>query len=161
VKKTRLLMMMAALLVTSGAMAQTATTDQSGTDTDIALLRSDVQAQKTDIIGKTMQLSDADAKPFWPLYREYSTKQQALGDQRVSVIKDYAAQYDTLTDAQADALMARMIKFNKSRNDLTAEYYPEFKKAIGPKQAAKFFQVDNRLTLLVDLQLANSIPIIQ
>ena len=160
-KKTRFVMMLAALLVTSGAMAQTATTDQSGTDTDIALLRSDVQAQKTDIIGKTMQLSDTDAKPFWPLYREYSTKQQALGDERVSVIKDYAAQYDTLTDAQADALMARMIKFNKSRNELTAQYYPKFKKAIGPKQAAKFFQVDNRLTLLVDLQLANSIPIIQ
>ncbi len=160
-KKTRLLMMMAALLVASGAMAQTATTDQSGTDTDIALLRSDVQAQKTDIIGKTMQLNDTDAKAFWPLYREYQTKQQTLGDQRVTVIKDYAAQYDTLTDAQADSLMARMIKFNQSRNNLTAEYFPKFKKAIGAKQAAKFMQVDNRLTLLVDLQLANSIPIIQ
>lgn len=160
-KKTRFVMMLAALLVAAGAMAQTATTDQSGIDTDIALLRSDVQAQKTDIIGKTMQLSDTDAKSFWPLYREYSTKQQALGDQRVSVIKDYAAQYDNLTDAQADGLMARMIKFNKSRNDLTAEYYPKFKKAIGAKQAAKFVQVDNRLTLLVDLQLANSVPIIQ
>ncbi len=160
-KKTRLAIMLASLLVASGAMAQTATTDQSGVDTDIALLRSDVQAQKTDIIGKTMQLSDTDAKPFWPLYREYSTKQQALGDQRVSVIKDYAAQYDTLTDAQADGLMARMIEFNKSRTDLTAEYYPKFKKAIGAKQAAKFIQVDNRLTLLVDLQLANSVPIIQ
>jgi len=161
VKEMRLIVMSAVLLMASGAIAQTATTDESGTDTDIALLRSDVQAQKTDIIGKTLQLSDTDAKPFWPLYREYSTKQQALGDQRVSVIKDYAAQYDTLTDAQADALMARMIKFNQSRNDLTADYYPKFKKAIGAKQAAKFIQVDNRLTLLVDLQLANSIPIIQ
>jgi hypothetical protein len=161
VKEMRFVMMLAVLLVTSGAIAQTATTDQSGTDTDIALLRSDVQAQKTDIIGKTMQLSDTDAKAFWPLYREYANKQQTLGDQRVSVIKDYAAQYDTLTDAQADSLMDRMIKFNKSRNDLTALYFPKFKKAIGAKQAAKFIQVDNRLTLLVDLQLANSIPIIQ
>ncbi len=117
--------------------------------------------KRTDIIGKTMQLNDTDAKAFWPLYREYSTEQQKLGDQRVSVIKDYAAQYDTLTDAQADGLMARMIKFNKSRNDLTAEYFPKFKKAIGAKQAAKFIQVDNRLTLLVDLQLANTVPIIQ
>jgi hypothetical protein len=161
VKKTRFVMMLAALLLVSGAIAQTATTDQSGTDTDIALLRSDVQAQKTDIIGKTMQLNDADAKAFWPLYREYANKQQTLGDQRVSVIKDYGAQYDTLTDAQADGLMDRMMKFNKSRNELTTQYYPKFKKAIGAKQAAKFIQVDNRLTLLVDLQLANSIPIIQ
>lgn len=153
--------MLAALLMASGAIAQTATTDQSGVDTDIALLRSDVQAQKTDIIGKTMQLNDADAKAFWPLYREYSTKQQALGDQRVSVIKDYGAEYDTLTDSQADGLMDRMLKFDKSRNELRAQYYPKFKKAIGAKQAAKFIQVDNRLTLLVDLQIANAIPIIQ
>jgi hypothetical protein len=118
VKELRFVMMLAALLVSSGAIAQTATPDQSGTDTDIALLRSDVQAQKTDIIGKTMQLNDADAKVFWPLYREYSTKQQTLGDQRVSVIKDYAAEYDTLTDAQADGLMDRMVKFDKSSEDL-------------------------------------------
>ena len=88
-KDIRVVTVLAALLMASGAIAQTATTDQSGTDTDIALLRSDVQAQKTDIIGKTMQLNDADAKAFWPLYREYANEQQTLGDQRVSVIKDY------------------------------------------------------------------------
>jgi hypothetical protein len=161
VKETRLIVLSAFLLMASGAIAQTATADQSATDTDIALLRSDVQAQKTDVIAHTMQFNDADAKAFWPLYREYANKQQVLGDQRVSVVKDYAAQYDTLTDTQADALMARMLKFDKARNELRAEYYPKFRKAIGAKQAAKFVQVDNRLTLLVDLQLANSIPIIQ
>jgi hypothetical protein len=162
VKEMRLIVMSAVLLVASkGAIAQAATADQSGTDTDIALLRSDVQAQKTDVIAHTMQFNDADAKAFWPLYREYANKQQILGDQRVGVIKDYSAQYDTLTDGQADGLMARMLKFEKSRADLRAEYYPKFKTAIGAKQAAKFIQVDNRLTLLVDLQLANAIPIIQ
>jgi hypothetical protein len=161
VKDIRCFALLAALLMASSAIAQTASSNQSGTDTDIALLRSDVQAQKTEIIGKTMQLSDSDAKAFWPLYREYSTKQQALGDQRVSVIKDYANEYDTLTDSQADGLMDRMLKFEKSRSDLRAQYYPKFKKAIGAKQAAKFIQVDNRLTLLVDLQIADAIPIIQ
>ena len=159
--KIRFLMIVVALSLVSGAGAQTATSDQAATDTDIALLRSDVQAQKTDVIGHTMQFNDADAKAFWPLYREYANKQQILGDERVSVIKDYGAQYDTLTDSQADGLMARLLKFDKARTDLRAEYYPKFKKAIGAKQAAKFFQVDNRLTLLVDLQLANAIPIIQ
>jgi hypothetical protein len=161
VNKIRFLMMLVALSLASGAGAQTATPDHTATDTDIALLRSDVQAQKTDVIGHTMQFSDADAKAFWPLYREYANKQQILGDERVSVIKDYAAHYDALDDAQADALMDRMLKFDKSRTDLRSEYYPKFKKAIGAKQAAKFIQVDNRLSLLVDLQIANAIPIIQ
>jgi hypothetical protein len=161
VKEMRLIVMLTLLLGASGAVAQTATTDQSGTDTDIALLRTDVQAQKTDVIAHTMQFNDADGKAFWPVYKEYSTQQQTLGDQRVTLIKDYAAHYDTIDDAQADSLMARMLAFEKSRTNLRAEYYPKFKKAIGAKQAAKFMQVDNRLTLLVDLQLANAIPIIQ
>jgi hypothetical protein len=161
VKEMRLVVMLTAVLAATGAIAQTAAPDQSGTDTDIALLRSDVQAQKTDVIAHTMQFNDADAKVFWPLYREYANQQQIIGDERVSVIKDYADHYDTIDDAKADGLMARMLKFERSRTDLRAEYFPKFKKAIGAKQAAKFFQVDNRLSLLVDLQLANAIPIIQ
>lgn len=157
----RLIVVLSVLLASSGALAQTAATSDTGTDTDIALLRSDVQAQRTDVVAHTMQLSDADAKNFWPLYREYSTKEQAIGDQRVSAIKDYAGQYDAMTDAQADGLVVRMMKFDQSRTQLRTDYYPKFKKAIGAKQAAKFLQVDNRLNLLVDLQIANAIPIIQ
>jgi hypothetical protein len=161
VKDIRLIVMLSVLLGTSAAVAQTATTGQTGTDTDIALLRSDVQAQRTDVVAHTMQFSDADAKNFWPLYREYANKEQVIGDQRVSAIKDYASQYDAMDDSQADGLVGRMLMFDKSRTELRAEYYPKFKKAIGAKQAAKFLQVDNRLNLLVDLQIANAIPIIQ
>ena len=160
-KEIRLIVMLTVFFGTSGAIAQSAISDQTGTDTDIALLRSDVQAQRTDVVAHTMQLNDADAKNFWPLYREYVNKEQAIGDQRVSLIKDYASQYDTMNDAQADGLVDRMLKFDKSRTALRAEYYPKFKKVIGAKQAAKFLQVDNRLNLLVDLQIANAIPVIQ
>jgi hypothetical protein len=161
VTDVRLVVILSVLLASSGALAQTATTSDTGTDTDIALLRSDVQAQRTDVVAHTMQLNDADAKNFWPLYREYSTKEQAIGDQRVSAIKDYASQYDAMDDAQADGLVLRMMKFDQSRTQLRTDYYPKFKKAIGAKQAAKFLQVDNRLNLLVDLQIANAVPIIQ
>jgi hypothetical protein len=160
VKEVRLTMILSVLMAATGAIAQTATTD-TGTDTDIALLRSDVQAQRNDVVAHTMQLNDADAKNFWPLYREYVSKEQAIGDQRVSAIKDYASQYNAMNDAQADGLTDRMLKFDESRMQLRAEYYPKFKKAIGAKQAAKFLQVDNRLNLLVDLQIANAVPIIQ
>lgn len=160
-KEICLIVMLSVLLGASYAVAQSATGEQTATDTDIALLRSDVQAQRTDVVAHTMQLNDVEAKNFWPLYREYVNKEQAIGDQRVSAIKDYASQYDTMGDAQADGLVGRMLKFDKSRTDLRAEYYPKFKKAIGAKQAAKFLQVDNRLNLLVDLQIANAVPIIQ
>ena len=157
----RVLVMSIVLFVTLGAVAQTSTASQSGTDTDIALLRSDVQAQKTDIIAHTMQFTDPQAKAFWPLYREYAHQQQIIGDQRVSLIKDYADQYDTIDDTKANDLMDRLLKFDKDRTDLRAKYYPKFRSAIGAKEAAKFFQVDNRLNLVVDLQIASAVPIVQ
>lgn len=160
-KVMRVLGMLAVLAGASGMLAQTATTPQTGIDSDIALLRSDVQAQKTNVITHTMQFTDAQSQAFWPLYREYANKQQAIGDQRVSIIKDYADSYETLDDAKADELEGRMIKYEEARTKLKAEYYPKFKKAIGAKQAAKFLQVDNRLNLLVDLQITSAIPIIQ
>jgi hypothetical protein len=161
VKAMKVAAMMVISMVACGAVAQTSTPTTTGIDSDIALLRSDLQTQRTDVITHTMHFNDVEGEAFWPLYREYTNKQQIIGDQRVSVIKDYAAHYDAIDDPKADELMDRLIKFDEARTKLRAEYYPKFRKAIGAKQAAKFFQVDNRLNLLVDLQLASAIPIIR
>jgi len=161
VKVIRVAMMMTASLIASGAVAQSTSANQAGIDSDITLLRSDLQAQKTEVVTQGMQLTDAQGKDFWPLYREYANKQQVIGDQRVSLIKDYADSYTSMDDAKADELVKRLLKFDQDRLKLRADYYPKFKKAVGAKQAAKFLQIDNRLTMIVDLQLASSIPIIQ
>jgi Spy/CpxP family protein refolding chaperone len=161
VKVINVAVMLAASFVASGAVAQAPSSTQSGVDSDITLLRSDLQAGKTEIVTTGMQLTDDQGKVFWPLYREYANKQQIIGDQRVSLIKDYAASYATIDDAKADDLIKRLLKFEQDRLKLRTEYYPKFKKAVGAKQAAKFIQIDNRLTMLVDLQLAASIPIVQ
>jgi Spy/CpxP family protein refolding chaperone len=152
---------LALILAASGAVAQSSAMAQPDIDTDIALLRSDLQAQRTDIVAHTMQLTDAQAKLFWPLYREYSNRQQAIGDQRVNLIKDYAAQYDSMDDAKAEMLMNRWLNYDDAKAKLRSEYYPQFRNAIGAKQAVKFFQIDQRLNLIVDLKLSSEIPIVQ
>src|SRR5271156_4111895 len=160
-RSMKIMAMLAVALVASCAAAQTSDTTQSGIDTDIALLRSDLQAQRTDIVAHTMQLTDAQAKAFWPLYREYTQKQQAIGDQRVNLIKDYAAQYDSMDDAKAELLMNRWLSYDDAKTKLRSDYYPQFRNAIGAKQAVKFFQIDQRLNLIVDLKLSSEIPIVQ
>jgi hypothetical protein len=152
---------MAVSVAMAQSTAQSTTPSQAGIDNDITLLRSDVQTQRTAVVTQEMKLTDAQGATFWPLYREYTTKQQEIGDQRVSIIKDYANSYDTMDDATADGLAQRQLKFWQTRLELQSDYYPKFKKAVGAKQAAKFLQIDNRLNLLVDLQLASSIPVLQ
>jgi hypothetical protein len=136
------------------------TSDVSATDTDIQLLRSDVQSAKNDIIAHTMQFTDAESTAFWPVYRDYARDQQVIGDKRVQLIKDYAQSYDTLDDAKAKDLVQRMNNIEGETLKLRENYWPRFEKALGAKRAAKFYQVDNRLSLLVNTQLGSQIPLI-
>jgi hypothetical protein len=138
-----------------------ANTGRPVTDDEIAVLRQDVQADKTEIIIRNMNFTDEQAKAFWPIYREYAHELQTIGDQRVALIKDYAANYDKIDDAQADSYIQRAQKYEEGIASVRKKYIPKFKKAIGAKQTAKFLQVDNRLNLLVNVQLAALLPLIK
>ncbi|NYF51815.1 hypothetical protein [Tunturiibacter gelidoferens] len=138
-----------------------ANTGRPTTEDDIAVLRQDIQADKTEIITRSMQFTDDQSKAFWPVYRNYAHDQQVIGDQRVSLIKDYAANYDHLDDTQAQSYIERVLKFDEDSLKLRKSYVSKFEKAIGAKQTAKFYQVDNRLSLLVSVQLAALLPIIK
>ena len=130
-------------------------------DSDIQLMRSDVQAGKNEIITATMQFSDSESTAFWPVYRDYARDQQVIGDERVKLVKDYATNYDTLDDAKARDMVQRMINIEDKTLNLREDYWPKFMKALGAKRAAKFYQVDNRLSLIITLQLTAAIPLIR
>ena len=130
------------------------------TDSDIQLMRSDIQAGKNQIITATMQFSDAESKAFWPVYRDFARDQQVIGDERVQLIKDYAANYDSMDDNKAKDMVQRMINVEDKTLNLREDYWPKFMKALGAKRAAKFYQVDSRLSLLINLQLTSAIPLI-
>ena len=130
-------------------------------DSDIQLLRSDVQASKNEIITATMQFTDAESTAFWPVYRDYARDQQVIADERLKLVKDYAANYDTLDDPKAKDMVQRMINVEDKTLNMREDYWPKFMKALGAKRAAKFYQVDNRLSLIITLQLTAAIPLIQ
>ena len=123
------------------------------------LLRSDVRAEKIAIITEVMEFSDEEAGKFWPIYRDYDNEMTKLGDERVSLIAEYAKNYDTLTDDAADKLAAKAIDLDGRRRAALATCYDTTKKALGAKTALRFLQVEHQLLLLIDLQIASSLPI--
>jgi hypothetical protein len=130
------------------------------TDTDIQLLRSDLQTGKKKVIADTMQFTDSESSAFWPVYRDYEYGQQVIGDERAKLIKDYLVKYDTLDNGAAKSMVDQMIDIDQELLTLREQFWPQFVKALGPKRAAKFYQVDNRLSLLVNTQLSSNIPLI-
>jgi hypothetical protein len=152
---------MACVLSVPAGWAQTVeVTAKPLTDGDIRLLRSNIQLDKNDIIAHTMQFTASEAAAFWPVYRDYARDQQAVGDKRVQLIKDYAMNFDSMNDDKATDMAQRMMKIDDENLHLRQDYWPKFTKALGAKRAAKFYQVDNRLTLIINVQLAAEIPLI-
>jgi len=159
VKVLRILCALCVVLIPS-AFSQTEVSAKPLTDTDIQLLRSNVQADKNQIIAHTMQFTESESTAFWPLYRDYSRDQNAIGDERVQLIKDYAQHFDAIDNAKADSMTQRLLTIDAKLVNLRQQYWPKFEKALSAKRAARFFQVDNRLTLLVNLQLISEIPLV-
>jgi len=161
VVKTFTILCLSLVLLVPVVLAQTTTVQAKPiSDTDIQLLRSDVQADKNQIIAHTMGFTDAESAAFWPVYRDYAREQQAIGDERVQVIKDYAKNFDALDGAKAEDMAQRSLNIDAKFLNLRQAYWPKFAKALGAKRAAKFYQVDNRLSLLINVQLASEIPLV-
>jgi hypothetical protein len=127
----------------------------------VELLRSDLRSQRIAIITELMQFTEAEDTKFWPVYREYETELAKVNDERMALIKEYAANYEKLTDEVADRLARGALDVEGRRNGLKARYYDRFKSALSPKAAARFLQIENQMLLILDLQIAASLPIVQ
>lgn len=127
----------------------------------IALARSNVKTQKTEIIRQNITLTEEQAKKFWPLQRSYEEDLSKLADQRLSVIRDYAKNWDSLSDSTAKDLGTRFLDYQKKRVDLRKKYFDRMSKEISATIAAKFFQVEIQLEELIDLKIASSIPLVK
>jgi hypothetical protein len=149
------------MVLSSPAAAQTVEVKAKPlTDADVQLIRQDVQTLKNQIITDTMSFTASEAAAFWPVYKEYAAEQHAIGTKRLNVIVDYAQNIDKMDDQKARDLSQRMFNIDDEIQGLRKRYYPRFEKALGAKRAAKFYQVDNRLSLIVNLQLSSEIPLI-
>jgi Spy/CpxP family protein refolding chaperone len=130
------------------------------TDQDIKLMREDLQSAKDQIINDTMQFTTTEKAAFWPIYKDYASEQHALADRRLKLITEYAQHLDKMDDAKANSISERMFQIEDDTQALRKKYYPRFVQALGAKRAAKFYQVDNRLTMMTDVQLASEVPLI-
>ena len=127
----------------------------------VELLRSDIRTQKQMLLTQAMRFSDEQASVFWPIYREYDLERAQIGDQRVALIKDFAANFMTMTDEKAKEIADRSFKLEEDRVKLRKKYYDRVQKALDPIIAAKFIQVERAIDALIDVQLASELPLME
>jgi len=128
-------------------------------DDDIALLRKDVRQMKMQVIGENLPLSDTEGEKFWPIYKHYADDLHEVNNSKYALLKQYALTWATMSDQDALIYVRRWMEVDAEAQALRLKYVPAVTRALPGKKAATFFQLDRRLSMIVDLQLFSQIPL--
>ena len=145
----------------SQAAAAASGSAEAVSDQQMALLRKDSRSIKKQLIAANLTLTDGQATKFWPVYEHYSAEFGKINDTRSVVIKEYADGHGQLTDEQADNLIRHWLDTDIAAAQLRQKYVPIFRKVLPGKQAATFFQLDRRISMMIDVQLTSQLPLVQ
>jgi Spy/CpxP family protein refolding chaperone len=128
---------------------------------DIAVMRAQIQADRQKLVADNLPLSDTQATAFWPVYREYRGEVAKLGDRMVAMVEDYALRYDTLTDDQAYKLTTEYMSIQKDTVKLREKYLAKFNAVLTPKLVMRFLQIENKLDTILMVAAVDGIPLVK
>ena len=134
--------------------------EAASSNQDLALLKEDVQSQRKQIVAANLQLSDAEAVKFWPVYDKYIAELSKINETRLTLIKQYADAYPNVPDAEAQSLVGKWLQTDEDVAQLRSRYMVILERILPGKTMARFFQIDRRLGILIDVQVTSEIPLV-
>jgi len=146
-------------LLVPALQAQSSQAEEQQLKAYIDMMRKNLRTEKQSIVDGAMELEAADKAKFWDVYSKYQTELTALWDQRLKNVETYADNFEKMTDAVADQLVAKALDIEQQKTALKKKYYGMMKAALSARVAARFLQVETALDHLVDLQLGTEIPL--
>jgi hypothetical protein len=159
-RKTSMLALFVRVLML-GAGGLFAQSSAGSLDDEIQLLRKDLRSEKKQVVASNMQLTDAEAERFWPVYDRFTAELTTINDAKTALIRDYAQNYSSMTDQQADGYLERQAAIEEAGVRLRSKYIPVFRQILSGKSTALFFQIERRIDLLIELDLASQLPLIE
>lgn len=134
---------------------------QTAMDQNVQLLREDLRSKKKQLIAANLTLTDAEATKFWPVYDQYTAELVQINNEKYAVIQDYVKNWGNMNDTQALDLTKRSLAVDAKVNALRTKYVPIFNGVLPGTKTATFFQLDRRIGMMIDLQLASQFPLVQ
>ncbi len=127
----------------------------------IQLVRTDIQKQKAVLIAVNLILTDKEAEQFWPMYRKYDVEMSEINDRTVSFLKEYSEAGGVFTDERAAELLGEWFDIQDQKLRVRRHYSKEFRQVLPSAKVSRFFQIDNRIDLALQLQIASGLPLLQ
>jgi hypothetical protein len=120
-----------------------------------------IRADKKLFVAENMQLTDAEAKAFWPTYKQYQDELFLLRTRTAKLIKDYADAYATMTNNTAKKLLDEYMTLEALGPKLRKAYLPKFRKALPEVKVARYYQIENKIQAALFYELAAKIPLMK
>jgi len=131
-----------------------------GDDETIELVRGVIQADRLGTVAEALQLTDAEAEKFWPLYHQYRAEMDRVGDGLVNLVRRYAFHYPNVPEDVAKSMLKELADLEKEQLATRAGFLKKFGKILPASKTLRFAQVENRLDLALRLELAAGIPLV-
>jgi hypothetical protein len=126
----------------------------------VAMARSLNEAQRQATIAANVSLTEAESAKFWPLYREYRNDVEKVNDETIALMKEFATNYETLSDSRATSIANRWFAMQKQRLALKKKYTQRYGKVLGGAKMVRVLQIENKLDALTEVNLARSLPLV-
>jgi hypothetical protein len=134
-------------------------TAQERSYTEVALAAASLERKA--VIAGQMHLSEDEGQEFWPIYNEYLTHHEAQNQELASLVQKLAREFETLDDATADELLKDYHEFRKERLELRWKTAQKLRKKLGAKHVARFYQIENKLDTILDMELVKGVPLVK
>jgi hypothetical protein len=130
---------------------------------NMEILRQKVKADKKLLVAQNMQLTEGEAKAFWPVYEAYQNELQKINQRMGKAIADYAEAYNKgpVANATAKKLLNEALAIEEAEVKLKRSYVPKLEKALPAAKVARYIQIENKIRTAIRYELAGAIPLAQ
>jgi hypothetical protein len=128
---------------------------------NMQIVREKIKTDKKLFIAENMNLTESEAKVFWPVYENYQKDLGKLVDKAVKLIDNYAANYETMSEEAAKELIDGYLAIEGERVTLMKSFLPKFRKVLPEKKVARYYQLENKIDAVVNFGLAKQIPLVK
>ena len=128
---------------------------------NMQLVLEKIRADKKFFIAENMELTEAEAKSFWPVYERYQDELFLLRARTVKLIKDYADAYEKMTNDTAKKLLDEYMTIETLGPKLRQAYLPKFRKVLPEVKVVRYYQIENKIYAVLIYELAANIPLVK
>ena len=130
---------------------------------NMEILREKLKADKKLLVATNMELTESEAKNFWPVYDDYQKELQKINQRMVTMLESYADDYrkKSLTDEKAKKLMDEALAIDQAEANLKSSYAPKLSKALPVIKVVRYLQIENKIRAVVRYDIASGVPLVK